>query len=367
MFVRSIVIPALAIAGVCLAAYTVTKQNKPVVPAQPVAQPASPPYLDRVAGAGLVEASTQNIAIGTQISGIVSKVHVVAGDRVKAGDPLFTIDERQTLAELAVREAALRSAQRALAKLKAQPRAEDVPPAEARVREMNAMVADMKEQLRIMEAIEDPRAVSKDELSKRRFAVPTMEARLSESESSLALLKAGAWAPDIEIAQAAIDSAAAQVGQIKTDLDRLTVRAPVSGTVMQCNVRPGEFAPTGALSTPLILFGNCDTLHVRVDIDENDAWRLKTSAHATAYVRGNAALSTPLTFVRVEPYVVPKRSLTGDSTERVDTRVLQVLYAFDPKGLPVYVGQQLDVYIDAPKNAPAGTSDAEQREPARTG
>jgi multidrug efflux pump subunit AcrA (membrane-fusion protein) len=349
MFVRSIIIPTLAVAGVCLAAYTVMKQNKPIIPAQPVAQPASPPYADRVAGAGLVEASTQNIAIGTQISGVVSKVHVKAGDRVKAGDPLFTIDERQQSAELAVREAALRSAQQSLAKLKALPRVEDVPPAEARVVEMKAMVDDMKEQLRIMEAIEDPRAVSKDDLSKRRFAVPTMEARLTEAEANLQLLKAGAWAPDIAIAQAAIDSAAAQVQQVRTELERLTVRAPVSGTVLQCNVRPGEFAQAGSLSTPLILFGNCDILHVRVDIDENDAWRLKTGSAATAYVRGNSEISTPLTFVRLEPYVVPKKSLTGESTERVDTRVLQVLYAFDPKGLPVYVGQQMDVYIDAPR------------------
>ncbi len=369
MFVRSIVIPALAVAGVCLAAYTVMKQNKPVVPAQPVAQPASPPYADRVAGAGLVEASSQNIAIGTQISGVVSKVYVKAGDRVEAGAPLFTIDERQTRAELAVREAALRSAEQSLAKLRAQPRAEEVPPAEAKVVEMKSMVADMEEQLRIMEAIEDPRAVSRDDLSRRRFAVPIMRARLVEAEANLSLLKSGAWAPDVAIAQAAIDSASAQVAQVKTELERLTVRAPMAGTVTQCNVRPGEFAQSGgagALATPLILFGNCDVLHVRVDIDENDAWRLKTDSPATAYVRGNAEISTKLTFVRVEPYVVPKRSLTGESTERVDTRVLQVLYAFDPKGLPVYVGQQMDVYIDAPRGG-GGGDEAARKEGASAG
>jgi len=49
---------------------------------------------------------------------------------------------------------------------------------------------------------------------------------------------------------------------------------------------------------------------------------------------------------------VPKRSLTGDSTERVDTRVLQVLYRFDRGDLPVYVGQQMDVFVEAP---PIGT------------
>ena len=71
-------------------------------------------------------------------------------------------------------------------------------------------------------------------------------------------------------------------------------------------------------------------------------------SRAEAYVRGNSDLHTTLEFVRVDPYVVPKKSLTGESTERVDTRVLQVLFRFDPRKLPVYVGQQMDVFIEAP-------------------
>ena len=67
-----------------------------------------------------------------------------------------------------------------------------------------------------------------------------------------------------------------------------------------------------------------------------------------ASIRGNPNLRTNLIFVRVEPYVVPKRSLTGDATERVDTRVLQVLYAFARTNLDVYVGQHMDAFIEAP-------------------
>ena len=111
------------------------------------------------------------------------------------------------------------------------------------------------------------------------------------------------------------------------------------------------------LATPLLLLGNVEPLHVRVDVDENDAWRVRPEAPAVAFVRGNRALETPIHFARFEPYVVPKRSLTGDTTERVDTRVLQVLYQFHPGDLPVYVGQQMDVFIEAPPigSAPAGT------------
>jgi hypothetical protein len=70
------------------------------------------------------------------------------------------------------------------------------------------------------------------------------------------------------------------------------------------------------------------------------------------HVRGNADLKAPLQFVRFEPFVVPKRSLTGDSTERVDRRVLQIIYRVERDDVPLFVGQQLDVFIDA--SLPAG-------------
>ncbi len=109
----------------------------------------------------------------------------------------------------------------------------------------------------------------------------------------------------------------------------------------------GEYAPAGVLSQPLILMGSVSPLHVRIDVDENDAWRVRPGANAVGFLRGNKDIHTALEFVRYEPFVVPKKSLTGESTERVDTRVFQVLYRFDPDGLPIFVGQQMDVYIDA--------------------
>ena len=69
-------------------------------------------------------------------------------------------------------------------------------------------------------------------------------------------------------------------------------------------------------------------------------------AAARAMLRGEPSQQFALRFVRVEPYVIPKKSLTGDNTERVDTRVLQLIYALEPGGRRVYVGQQLDVYIE---------------------
>jgi len=137
------------------------------------------------------------------------------------------------------------------------------------------------------------------------------------------------------------------------EVELRTVRAPEDGTVLQVNVRPGEFAQASALSVPLIVMGRITPLYARVDIDEADIARLLLDAAATASLRGSARSRLDLHFVRVEPLVVPKRSLSGQLTERTDTRVLQVIYEIVGDVDTLWPGQQLDVLIQGNRQSPA--------------
>lgn len=355
--IRKYVLPLLAVAGVLFAIWTAVRSARPVPPAAPVAEPPRPSFQNKISGSGIVEASTRNIAIGTHVSGIVTRVFVKVGDRVRAQDPLFVLDDRTQRSELTIREAAVREALARLKRLNAAPRPEEVPIAEARVKEAEAVVGDLQQQLEIVERIRDRRAVSIEDINKRRYAVAIAQAGLTRAKADLALLKAGSWQPDTEVARATWERSRAELDAARVEMERLTVRAPVEGQVLQVNIRPGEFAQSGVLSQPLILLGSVDRLHVRVDIDENDAWRFSPEAPAVAYLRGHAQYQTDLTFEYVERYVIPKRSLTGESTERVDTRVLQVVYSFPRENLPVYPGQQMDVYIEDRTGSEGKTGD----------
>src|SRR5262245_60902703 len=296
------VLPSFAVIGLAASISTVIQGNQTPSIVPPFVQPAKAPYAAYVAGAGMVEASTENIEIGAPVSGIVLAIYVKWGDRVNAGDPLFKIDDRDLQGQLLV--------------------------AVAKVKEAEANLAKTKNLLKVAEGLRPGSSISEVEMANRRF--------------------------DAAINEAVLGSASAQVEQIKIEIERRTTRAPVSGRVLQIKTRLGEFALSGTLSTPLMLLGDDTRLHVRVDIDENEAWQVRPGAPAMAFVRGNSDLKTPLQFERFEPYVVPKVSLTGQSTERTDTRVLQAIYSFDPEALPVYVGQQVDVFIEAPAaNRPA--------------
>jgi len=326
-----------------------------VLAMKPVRRPEPPPsppptakFESSVGAVGLVEANTENINVSCAVSGMVTELYVKAGDHVQKGQKLFSLDDRDLEADLAVKRTALNNAKAQLAKLIAEPRPEELPPLEAKVTEAQALVADAEVQVELIESVTDTRAVRKEDVLRRRQNLEAAKARLAQAEKDLALAKAGAWGPDLEIARAQVAQAEAAVHQDEVNIDRLTTRALIEGNILQNKVRLGQYAQCGPLDEPLMILGSVTPFHIRVDVDEHDGWRIREGAAAEGSPRGNGSLKIPLQFVRFEPYVIPKKSLTGDSTERVDTRVLQIIYRVKDESAPLYVGQQMDVYIETP-------------------
>jgi multidrug resistance efflux pump len=357
--IQRYVLPLLAMCTFLLAIYHVVGAEKDQHATSSPMEAMRPTFDRTVAGAGIIEAQTENISIGSHLPGVVDEVFVVVNQKVKKGDPLFRLDDRQLKADLVARKANLFAAQMQLAKLEAMPRPEELPAAEARVREAEANLTDAEDKYRRSEPLLPRGAITEGELVRWRQAVAAARSQVARAKAEYDLLKAGAWDADKAVARAQIEQARAQVQQVETDLDRLLVTAPMDAEVLQSSVHPGEYVGAPA-NRALVVLGNVHQFHVRVDIDEHDIPRFVPGAAAVAYLRGYPQKKYSMKFVRVEPYVIPKRSLTGDNTERVDTRVLQVLFALDPQGAPLYVGQQMDVEIKAT------TTEQEQASPRHT-
>ncbi len=342
-------LPLAAIGLLAFAVFFVAGAQKPAERTTPVMEPARTPFANTVAGSGIVEPETENISIGSPVAGVAVEVVAKVGQKIAPGDPLFRLDDRQMQAELRLRHAEVEQARAEFTRLEKQPRPEQLAINQAQVEEAEANVADARDQYERTRELAARRVTTESELVTRQQAYLAAKAKLARAKAEHQLQKAGAWVYDKDVAQAAIDQADAQMERVKTEIDRLVIRAPVSGEVLQVTVRPGEFV--GTLPTqPLVVVGNIRQLHVRVDIDEFDIPRFKTNAPARANLKGNPRDEFALEFVRVEPYVIPKRSLTGDNTERVDTRVLQVIYSVVDTDKPLYVGQQVDVFIQVKKD-----------------
>lgn len=279
--------------------------------ANPPTPPAPKPYAQSVSATGILEALSENVSVGVPSPGLVSGVNVKVNDRVKAGDILFRIDDR----DLRAQELTLRG---------------KIEVAKARISVTEAQLEKTKAQLSRLSSVTDERAVSKDDLENRKQDVAVATAQVTSARAELA-------AAESELKSNALLT------------ERLTVRSPRDGTVIQVNIRAGEYAAT-APKNPAMIVGETDRLQVRADVDEQNATRIRPGQKGQASLKGDPSVKFPLEFVRVEPYVIPKVSLTGAGTERVDTRVLQVIFSLKrPENPPIYVGQQVDVFIEAPE------------------
>jgi len=308
------ILPVLAVIGLTLAILYIWQGLPDRSTSEPDQQPpkATGALADaaRVAGAGLVEPASEIIDIGTAISGLITDLRVQPGDYVEEGQPLFLVDDRAIRARLQEANAAIGEARAAIS--------------EAQTAQSTA-----QQQLALYRDIDDAAAVSRSEVIRAEGEANSAASRLRSARARL------------NAAQAAASSA-------RTELGRLTVRAPITGEILAVNIRPGEFVSNqgGGGSTPFIQMGQTRPLHVRIDVDENEAPRVELGAKAIVSPRGAAQDQVEATFVRAEPQIVPKRQLTNSAAERVDVRVLQLIYAL-PDGDIFRVGQQVDAFIPA--------------------
>ena len=344
-------LPLLAVVGLSFAIYTVTQGQKAAAPSPPaIPPPTRPEGPPSIAGAGIIEANLENIPIGANIPGVVTEVFVKVHDPVAVGTPLFKTDDRNLQAELKVRLANLDSARAQLARIEAAPQAQDIPTAQAALDEARAKAREADIVFRRTSELFTRNVSTPSEYDRDRLALDAAKAAQARTEADLNRIKL-TWDKDIQVSRSQVEQMQSMVEGTRIDIERCTVKALADGQCLQVNIRPGQYAAS-VWKEPLIVLGDVETLNVRVDIDEQDVPYFDPKADAIATLKGRPGFPFPLTnIVKVEPYVIPKKSLTGDNSERVDTRVLQVVYALPgSRPIPLYVGQQMDVYLRAAKH-----------------
>jgi len=338
------VIFALACIGLLaglVAAFVFGLQPKPQAP---VFSPASNPYAHGVYAVGIVESDQpagENINVYPDVTGAVTRVLVHEGDTVKAGTALLTIDDsvQSATAEQLVAQADAAAA--LLDELKAQPRRETLDVAGAQVGAAAASLKMAQDQFDKQQRAYDidPKAVSKDTLDNAANGLKVARANLDVVTRQYQLTRAGAWIYDVRNQQKQVDALRKAAAASQALLAHYTIRAPVDGAVLSINAALGSYvSPQGVYDTyaqgqaPVLVMGS-----------GHEQLALK----ARMYVRGTK-IEAPLEFMRIQPYVSPKIELTDQRTERVDVRVLPVIFRVGlPQGMRLYPGQMVDVYIAA--------------------
>jgi HlyD family secretion protein len=322
--VRNKLLVALAIIGILagfVSAYIYGIKTKPLPPAF---TPASNPYEKGIYANGILESyqpSGENINIYPEVPGTVAKIMISEGQHVNAGTPLLMLEDsvQRATAEQLKAQAESAKAQIALAK--------------ANLKSLQDTLDKQKKSYDL-----DPKSVSKDALDTAQNAVEVQNENL-------------------EVAQKQYEASFKAYLAANALLSKYVIHAPSDSTALAINTAVGSYISsqgaydsyTGSYEPPIVMgMGDSQSyIGVRCYVDEILVHRLPQSSqmHARMSIRGTN-INIPLEFVREQPYVTPKIELSNQRTERVDVRVLPVIFRFaKPKDITLYPGQLVDVYI----------------------
>ena len=357
---RNKVIFALVLLGIAFALSSAYVYAVPSKPLPPVFNPAPNPYAQGIYADGIVESSQThgaNVNLYPEVTGTITHILVAEGQSVDAGTPLITLDDTVQRATVEQQEAQVGAAQALLDELRAQPRREALEVARAQVDLANAGLksarVQMSKQQRSFELA--PESVSRDALDNAVNAFKVASANAEMVTRQYELTRAGAWSYDIKNQERQHEALVRALAGSSALLAKYTIKAPADGVVLSVQAAVGTYvSPQGAYDTytqgfvPVLVMGAANgRLDVRCYVDEILIPRLPPAAgiHAQMFIRGTDT-RIPLEFVRVQPYVSPKIQLSNQRLEKVDQRVLPVIFRFEPPpGVSIYPGELVDVYI----------------------
>ncbi len=305
------------------------------------------PFENCIAAVGCIQPLRDELWIGVPFAEVIQDVYVQEGDVIPKGGRLFSLCTTALEAKKNQAKAAFTTALAEYSLQLSLPRAETIPPLEAALEAANAEYEDSLKHYELYKNVDEPKAISLDELNQRMWAAIAAKFRKEHARANLELVESGAWVKDIEIARARVIEAKAWIDAVEIEIARAIIRAPCDGEVLQININEGEaVSGTTVLTQPHIRFGDTHRFRILVNIDEEQIWRVIKGAKARAFARGNSSIYVDLDFNRIQPLVVPKQAIANQPKELVDVRVLQVIYEFDRNDLPFYVGELVDVYLE---------------------
>ena len=326
---------AAAAAALAFSMAAVTKSQPEVERLAPQGPISTAPFDDAIAATGVVEPSSRTIVVAPDIEGVVKSVFVAPGDDVEAHAPLFALDERRHIA--VARQAAARVA-RAEAEIAFRQ-------AEQRARAADADAARVAA-ARLRTSVERYRPIAAEAMSAEEFDKLTADAETAAFRFRAAQQNARAAAAAIDTAAEEAELARAELAGAEAELSRTIMRSPIAGSVLSVDVSVGEAVRPSDRAPASISVGAIDTLIARVEIDETEAAHFNPDAEAKAFLRGQNTAPIALRFQSLDPILKPKTAFRNAAAEYADARVLEARYVVEGAP-PLYVGQLLDVYINA--------------------
>lgn len=291
---------------------------------------------------GRIEAASGEVKIGAGTAGLISEVLVKAGDKVSVGEPLVRLRDAEVQARIDSAEAQIAMRRRARNDQAPSSRAGDRRKAEDAV--FNGEKAVVEAQAAVDGLVRDRRAgrASVAEVEAARAALARAQDRLTQQRADLRRLETDTVTPLPTQTEGALNMARAEFRAAVAASEKLTIRAPIAGTVLQVNAKAGEMAAPSA-PQPLILLGDVSALRVRAELDERDFGEIKIGQAVSVRPAAFRSREFAGTVSFIAPLVELSRNSRGQRNQ-ADVDVVEVLVDLAEPG-PLAVGMKVDVYF----------------------
>lgn len=317
---------------------------------------AAQPEVVLVAGPGRVEPHSEDIKIGSELSGRLKRVNVEEGDAIRRGQIMAELENDDYRAQVESARANVVAREAALRKVVNGARRQERNEAWSSVNEAKAVLENAQSEARRRQALYSAGVVSREELERYSREADVAQAKYRAAVEQHSLVDDHAREEDRSLAQADLQLAQAQLAEAQARYEKTFIRSPIAGTVLRKHHRSGEsVSNSSTVPDPVVTVGDQRVQHVRVDVDETDVSKVRVgqSAYVTADAYGKKKFWGHV--IRVGQLLGPKNVRTGEPTEKVDTKILETLVELDA-GAQLPDGLRVDAFI-----VPAGVEVAAVR------
>ena len=306
-----------------------------------------------IAGPGRVEPSSEDIKIGSELSGRLKTVNVEEGDAIRRGQVLAELENADYRAQVESARANVIAKQAVLRKVINGARRQERDEAWSSVNEAKAVMENSNSELNRRQQLFSAGVVSREELERYAREADVARAKYDAAVQQHALVDDHAREEDRAFAEADLELARGQLAEADARYQKTFIRSPLDGAVLRKHHRSGEsVSNSSTVPDPILTIGDRRVLRVRVDVDEADVSRVRVGqkAYVTADAFGKQKFWGQV--VRVGQQLGPKNVRTDEPTEKVDTKILETLVELDANSkLPD--GLRVDAFImpDNPEGA----------------
>lgn len=281
------------------------------------------------------------VRVAAPFAGSLTRLAVQRGGQVKAGDPLYSLEQENEQAARLEAEERLKSAEARLANLEKGRRPDEVAAVAAQLAQAQAGLKLSQAQLKRDEDLAIKNFISRERLDQSRANRDRDQARVNELAAQLRIARLGARSDEIRAAQADVQAARAAVAQAQWRLDQKSIKAPVSGLVQDTYYVTGEWVNAGS---PVVSILPPQNIKVRFFVPEPLLGKLRMGQRLQLSCDGcGAALSGSISYIAPQAEYTPPVIYSKDSRSKLVFLIEGRLAPAD--AVRLHPGQPVDVRL----------------------